>query len=170
MRWCLYYSLWILRCSKATVSYCSKALHSCYKTRHGSYMKWLSRRFTNFHIREPSGLCLCWRHSHSGAPHRSHPAPLGNRDGETKAATLHKSVGINTDRLFGFLFFFFFHLPSASSIARRMVFVIVVPQRIFILKFLLTIEAEMVVQAFSVVQMEVGFRFEELLRGETSNK
>lgn len=51
-----------------------------------------------------------------------------------------------------------------------MVFVIVVPQRIFILKFLLTIEAEMVVQAFSVVQMEVGFRFEELLRGETSNK
>ena len=38
------------------------------------------------------------------------------------------------------------------------------PQRIFILKFLLAIEAEMVIQALPVVQMEVGFRFEDLLR------
>ena len=82
------------------------------------------------------------------------------------------SASIQIVYLAFFFFFFFFHLPKprASSSARRMVFVIVVPQRIFILKFLLTIEAEMVVQAFSVVQMEVGFRFEELLRGETSNK
>jgi hypothetical protein len=46
----------------------------------------------------------------------------------------------------------------------------VIPQRVFIPKFLLAIEAEMMIRALSVVQMEVGFRFEDLLRDETSNK
>lgn len=45
----------------------------------------------------------------------------------------------------------------------------VIPQRIFILKFLLAIEAEMVIRALSVVRMELRFRVEDLLRDETSN-
>ena len=58
----------------------------------------------------------------------------------------------------------FCHLPKPRAATLMMFFNGVSPQRIFILKLLLAIEAEIVIQALPVVQMEVGFRFEDLLR------